>query len=55
MNEIVRLSFENQSFRMVEIEGETWWVLKDICQYLEIENHNDITKRMEVADGGRFD
>ena len=55
MNEIVRLSFENQSFRMVEIEGETWWVLKDICQYLEIENHKDITKRMDEDEVGRFE
>lgn len=55
MNEIVNLSFENQPFRFLEMQGETWWVLKDICQFLEIENHKDVPKRLEEDEVGRFE
>ena len=41
--------------RMIESNGETWWVLKDICKLLSIENHKNITKRLEKDEVGTFE
>ena len=40
---------------MIESNGETWWVLKDICKLLSIENHKNITKRLEKDEVGTFE
>ena len=40
---------------MIESNGETWWVLKDICKLLSIENHKNITKRLEEDEVGTFE
>ena len=35
MNELMNLEFENQTVRTVEIDGEAWWVAKDVCNVLK--------------------
>ena len=55
MNNVQEFLYENSPIRMIESNGETWWVLKDICKLLSIENHKNITKRLEKDEVGTFE
>jgi prophage antirepressor-like protein len=55
MNNVQEFLYENSPIRMIESNGETWWVLKDICKLLSIENHKNITKRLEEDEVGTFE
>ena len=55
MNNVQEFLNENSPIRMIESNGETWWVLKDICKLLSIENHKNITKRLEEDEVGTFE
>lgn len=49
--------FNNEHFgevRVVIVNNEPWWVLKDICCALEIINHKDVIGRLEEDEVGRF-
>ncbi len=42
--------FKNEQFgqlRVVEVNGEPWFVAKDVCQVLDIKNTTDAIKRLE--------
>ena len=39
--------FENHKIRTVEKDGEAWFVLKDVCQALTINNVSDVAKRLD--------
>ena len=55
MNNVQEFLYENSPIRMIESNGETWWVLKDICKLISIENHKNITKRLEEDEVGTFE
>lgn len=55
MNNIQEFLYENTLIRMIANNGETWWVLKDICKLLSIENHKNIAKRLEQDEVGTFE
>lgn len=55
MCNIQEFLYENSPIRMIESNGETWWVLKDICKLLSIENHKNISKRLEEDEVGTFE
>lgn len=55
MNNIQEFLYENSPIRMIESNGETWWILKDICKLLSIENHKNISKRLEDDEVGTFE
>ena len=55
MSNMQKFLYENSPIRMIESNGETWWVLKDICKLLSIENHKNITKRLEEDEVGTFE
>lgn len=51
-------TFTNDTFgaiRTITINGEPWFVLKDVCAVLEIQNHKDIPNRLESDEVGRFE
>lgn len=54
MNNIQLWDFEGDIVRTVEIDGVTWWSIKDICQVLGIINNRDIKNRLEDDEVGRF-
>lgn len=55
MNEIKKWTFGENEVRTIEKDGENWWVLKDVCNILEIKNHKEIPNRLESDEVGRFD
>lgn len=50
-----RNNFNGNEVRTIQKDGEPWWVLKDVCDVLNIENHKDLPKRLEDDEVGRFD
>lgn len=46
MNEMQIFNYQNKQVRTVEKDGEPWWVLKDVCEVLEM----DTTQLKKVAD-----
>ena len=50
---LMELSYENLPIRIIEISGETWWVLKDVCNVLGISHINDTVKRLDEDEVGQ--
>lgn len=55
MNELQTFTYNSAQVRMVEKNGEPWFVLKDVCEILNIENHKDLPKRLDEDEVGRFE
>lgn len=53
MNEIREWSFEGIGIRTVEIDGEPWWVLKDVCIPLELSSPHKVAARLDDDEKGR--
>ena len=49
-NEIQVFNFEQHEVRVVMKNGEPWWVAKDICDVLELQNPREIINRVLGAD-----
>ncbi len=48
MNEIILRKFETHDIRMVQDEnGELWWIAKDVCSLLDINNVADAMSRLD--------
>ena len=46
-NALQVFNYEGQQVRTVEKDGETWFVAKDVCDILEIQNHKDAIKSLD--------
>lgn len=51
-NEIAIFNYEEKEVRTVEKNGEPWFVLKDICKVLDLQNHKQILSRLELDEVG---
>lgn len=47
MNNLQIFSYNGNQVRTVEVNGETWWVLKDVCRVLELSHTTDIARRLD--------
>ena len=47
MNELQIFSYEGNEVRTVAKDGEPWWVLKDVCDVLELSNPSMIADRLD--------
>lgn len=54
VNELQVFSFENKEVRTVMVDEEPHWVLKDVCDVLEIKNATDVSKRLDEDEVTRF-
>lgn len=52
MNELRTWTFSGSEVRTVEVNGEPWWVLADVCSVLEISNNRNIAARLEDDEKG---
>lgn len=48
MNTIQSFSYQNNEVRTVEMNGEPWFVLKDVCEVLGIADHKVTARRLET-------
>lgn len=53
MNEIQIFNYQDKQVRTVEKDGEPWWVLKDVCEVLEISHIKDTADRLEKDEVGQ--
>ena len=47
--------FKNTEFgeiRVVEIKGEPWWILKDVCRVLGLSNSRKVSERLDDDEKG---
>jgi len=51
-NEMQVFSYEGNEVRTIQRGGEPWWVLKDVCDILEIGNSRDVTARLDDDEKG---
>lgn len=52
MNELQIFTYNETPIRTQEIDGELWWVLKDVCCVLGIKNHLDTASRLDDDEKG---
>lgn len=48
MNNIQIFKYENNDVRTVEMNGEPWFVLKDVCKALGIAKYRDVADRLDA-------
>lgn len=47
MNELTVWRFEGSEVRTTTINGEPWWVLRDVCEALGIKNSKNVSARLD--------
>lgn len=52
MNDIQIFQYQDKPVRTIQKDGEPWWVLKDVCEVLEINNARDVFNRLEDDEKG---
>ena len=45
-------NYESSEIRTVQMNGEPWWVLADVCKVLEISNSRNVSNRLEADEKG---
>lgn len=55
MHEVTNWTFGGTEVRTVEIGGEPWWVLSDVCKVLELSNPTTVANRLEEDERSKFD
>ena len=53
-NELKIFEFESMKVRVVVLENEPWWVLKDICDVLELTNPTVVADRLDSDEVTKF-
>jgi anti-repressor protein len=53
--QVVPYFFEGQSVRILQIGGQPWWVLADVCRVLHVNNPSDVAERLENDERQRID
>lgn len=52
MAEVQIFNYNGNEVRTVQVNDETWWVLKDVCDILSIKNSRDIFDRLDDDEKG---
>lgn len=47
MNALQIFEYKEKPVRMIERNGEPWWVLKDVCEALEISGNRNVAARLD--------
>lgn len=54
MNDIQVFDFEDNAVRVIEIDGEPWFVAADVCRILDIQNPSDAVKGLDDDERARY-
>ena len=54
MNQLQTFSFNNQPVRTVQLNNQPYWVLKDVCDVLELSNPTVVANRLEDDEVTKF-
>lgn len=53
MNDLQVFSYNGADVRTVEKDGQPWWVLKDVCEVLELDSPHKVANRLDDDEKGR--
>lgn len=53
MNDVTNWAFGEANVRTIELDGEPWWVLSDVCKVLELNSPHKVADRLEGDEKGR--
>lgn len=53
MNDLQVFDYQDKEVRTVQIDGETWFVLKDVCSAIGIRDHVTVSKRLDEDEVGQ--
>lgn len=53
MNELQIFNFHEQELRTIERDGNLWWVLKDVCEAVELGSPHKVAERLDEDEKGR--
>ena len=53
MNELQVFSYEGNEIRTVQRGDGTWWVLKDVCEVLDLTSPHKVAERLDDDEKGR--
>ena len=53
MNDIQIFQYQDKPVRTIQKDGEPWWVLKDVCEVLEISHIKNTADRLEKDEVGQ--
>ena len=54
MNDLIPFSFDNKDVRVVNRNGDPWFVLADLCRVLELENPSMTVKALDEDERAKF-
>ena len=54
MNDLQVFTYDQKAIRTVEKEDGLWWVLKDVCEVLDLTNPTMIADRLEADERAKF-
>lgn len=54
MNQLQTFNFNNQPVRTVQLNNQPYWVLKDVCDVLELSNPTVVANRLEDDERAKF-
>ena len=54
MNNLQTFNFQNQPVRTVQLNDQHYWVLKDVCDVLELSNPTVVANRLEDDERAKF-
>lgn len=54
-NEIQVWNYESSEIRTVQVNGEPWFVLADVCKVLELSNPSKVADRLELDEKANFE
>ena len=55
MDELQVFTYEKKEVRTIQKNGETWWVLKDVCGALGLRNPTVVADRLDDDERAKFD
>jgi anti-repressor protein len=55
MEELKIFNYEGKEVRTVDVNGEPWWVLKDVCDILEHSNPSTVADRLDDDEKAKID
>ena len=53
MNNLIQMSYNGNTIRTIDNNGQVWWILKDICKVLDISHVKDTVKRLDEDEVGQ--
>lgn len=52
MNDIQTFQYQDKPIRTIQKDGEPWWVLKDVCEVLELSTPSRVAERLDIDEKG---